>query len=81
MLLGLVLSPILIHQKHDIVDKVCPNGTRPTDVNQDMLEHWSGITNQQLFYWYTAQAVASVLILFLTVFGEMLYTLDIVSIV
>ena len=68
MLIGLALSPVLIHQADTI--EVCGNETYKPSPSPAQFADWSRNIHDRMFYYLLGQAVVSLIILLLTFIGK-----------
>ena len=73
VLLGYGLGPIIIHS--DDTEAVCGNSTANSTHNDpsplpELVSSWNSTIYNQIFYYLLAQAILSVLTLFITLAGE-----------
>ena len=69
VLIGLALSPVLIHQ-HDTTE-VCGNETYTPPPSPALFADWSGNIHNRMFYYLLGQAIIALIILLLTIIGKL----------
>ena len=69
VLIGLLLSPVIIHQSDTVA--VCGNETVTAFRTTAQFSHWSRDIHDRLFYYLLGQAVVSLIILLLTIIGRL----------
>ena len=67
-MIGLVLSPIIIHQADTVA--VCGNETYTPSPSPTQFSHWSRDIHDRMFYYLLGQAVMSLFTLFFTIIGK-----------
>ena len=71
VLIGLALSPVLIHQQD--TTEVCGNETYTPPPSPALFADWSGNINSRMFYYLLGQAVIAFIILLFTIVGKSLH--------
>ena len=68
VMIGMAFSPIIIHQADTVA--VCGNESYTSSPSPVRFSHWSGDIHDRLFYYLLGQAIASFIILLLTIIGK-----------